>query len=40
MFGATKYTGEVNAREREEPFEQMNNVTEIKGFSWPRIIFD
>lgn len=40
MIDATKYIREVNAREGEEPFKLMNNVTEIKGFSWSRIILD
>lgn len=40
MIDATKYIREVNAREREKPFELMNSVAEIKGFSSLRIIFD
>lgn len=39
MTVASKYIREVNVRE-EEPFEVMNNVAEIKGFTWPGISFD
>lgn len=36
VIGASKYIREVNAREGKKPFEVMNNVAEIKGFTWPR----
>lgn len=40
MVAASNYIREVNAREGEEPFEVVNNVAEIKGFTWPGISFD